>query len=147
MNNPIFNILMATNRWFVVVGVIISTLLGMIWYGPALFGNLYGKWMNIKMEGVSDEEKKASMMRSMPWELLSRVLYFIGLGYALQMSGWTSIGMALIFSFVVWLVFIFPANMSQTTWSNCDMRALWLIAGNTLLATLLATTVWFYFLS
>ena len=78
----------------------------MLWYGPVLFGNLYGKFLGIKMDTVTPEEEKAGMMRSMPRELLSRLLYFIGLGYALEISGWTSLGMCLVFAFVVWLVFV-----------------------------------------
>lgn len=144
MNNPVVNLLTMTNWWFVLLWVGLSAVIGMLWYSPALFGNLYGKWMGIKMEGLTDAEKKAGMMRSMPREILSRVLYFIGLWYALEMSGWTDLVMCLIFSFVVWLVFIFPANMSQTAWSTCNIKMLWLIAGNTLLSTLIATVLRFY---
>ncbi len=143
MNNPLFNILVTTNRWFVLIAVVCSSLIGMLWYSPALFGNQYGKWMWIKMDGITDAEKKAGMMRSMPREIVSRVLYFIGLWYALQISGWTDITMGLVFAFVVWLVFVFPANMSQTARSNCDSKVLWLIAWNTLVSTLVATAIRF----
>lgn len=144
MNNPIVNLLVTTNRWFVLIGVVVSTLVWMLRYGPVLFGPLYWKLLGVNMDTITDEERKASMMRSMPRELVSRALYFIGLWYALEMSGWTSLSMCLLFAFVVWLVFIFPANMSQTARSTYSMKMLWLIAGNTLVSTLIATTIWFF---
>ena len=144
MNNPVWNLLVTTNRWFVLIGIVVSTVVWMLWYGPTLFGPLYWKLLGVNMDSVTPEERNAGMMRSMPRELMSRVLYFIGLWYALEMSGWTSLSLCLLFAFVVWLVFVFPANMSQTAWSNYSLKMLWLIAGNTLLSTLIATTIWFF---
>jgi hypothetical protein len=144
MNNPIWNLLVTTNRWFVLIGIVVSTVVWMLWYGPALFGNLYGKFLGMNMDTVTPEEGKAGMMRSMPRELLSRLLYFIGLGYALEIGWWTSLGMCLLFAFVVWLVFVLPANMSQTARSTYSMKMLWLVAGNTLVSTLITTTIRFY---
>ncbi len=143
MNNPIINLLATTNWWFVVVGVVVSSIVGMIRYSPTLFGHQYGKRMGIKMEWLTDAEKKAGMMRSMPREILSRILYFIGLGQALQMWGRTDMTSGLLFAMVVWAVFILPANMSQTAWSTCNMQMLRLIAWNTLLSTLLTTALWY----
>lgn len=144
MNNPIWNLLATTNRWFVLIGIVVSTIVWMLWYGPLVFGKLYGKLLGITMETVTKEEEKAGMMRSMPRELLSRFLYFIGLGYALEIGGWTSLPMCLLFAFVVWLVFVFPTNMSQTARSTYSMKMLWLVAGNTLLSTLIATTIRYF---
>jgi Protein of unknown function (DUF1761) len=145
MNNPIYNLLATTNWWFVITSTIIAMIIGAIWFSPKVFGTLYGKRMNIDMDcsKTPKEEQMKEMMRSMAGELVSRFLYYLWLGQALAISWWTDLTSWLIFTVVVWLIFIFSTQLSQISWSMVDRRVLWLITGSSLLSSLIATVLWF----
>ena len=144
--NPIFSLLNTTNRWFVLVCVVMATVLGMLWYGDFLFGNKFATWMKFPedmMKNKNSPEAKKAMMGSLIREIISRALYFMGLGQALMIGGWEQLSHGIVFGIIVWLIFVFSTQLSQTTWSNVDQRVLWITAGNMLTQTLLAVLIWY----
>lgn len=70
--NPLTAVLASTNRWFVIVGTIVSFVLGAIRYNKHLFGTQYGKWL-----GMQPTDSKSNMGRLFVLEIVSRVLFFI----------------------------------------------------------------------
>lgn len=144
MNNPIVNLLATTNWWFVVVAVICSLIIWMVRYNQKVFGRWYGQWMGMPTQ-VSEEERKLWMARGMKREILSRVLYFIGLSQALMIGGWTDMTNGLIFAVVVRAIFVLPTQMSQVAWSPVNTKVLWFLSGKILVETLVVTMMRFLF--
>jgi hypothetical protein len=85
------------------------------------------------------------MARGMKREILSRVLYFIGLSQALMIGGWTDMTNGLVFAVVVRAIFVLPTQMSQVAWSPVNTKVLWLLSGKILVETLVVTMVRFLF--
>lgn len=137
---PLTSLLASTDWLFVLVSVVMSMIVGWIWYHEKVFGNLYGRWMKMpKMVGETPE----GIAMAFAGEILSRILYFIGLGQAFLITGWTSISDGLVLALVVWAIFVFPTQLSQISWTLADKKVLLLITGSALLQTLIAAVLWF----
>lgn len=125
--------LFTTTNWgFVIAMTVISTVLGALWYGKYIFGGVY-----MKRIGFENMKKKMEPNMTVPLtlEIISRILFFVGLGMAIATGG---MGMAL----VVWLCFVFATSLSQTAWAGVDNRVVLLIAGKVLLDTIIAVYVY-----
>lgn len=122
-----------THRGFVILMTVISLILGMLWYGPLLFGKYYGKRM-----GISKTNMKPDMTIPMTGEIISKLLYFIGLGMVLANGG--GMGSAII----IWFCFVFATLLSQVVWTSDDVdkRVLALTAGKVLVDTIIAVFIY-----
>lgn len=147
MNNPVVNLLMTTDRLFVLVAVVVSSVVGMLWYSPKLFWTYFMKWMHfpVEMTQLTETQKKQLMGRNMIFETLSRVLYFMWIGQALAIAWWDDMLSGLVFGVVVWLLFVFSTQLSQVTRAMVDKRVVLVVSGKILFETLLATVIWFSF--
>lgn len=146
MNNPVYNLIVTTDRWFVLVAVVVSLVIGMFRYGPKLFWNHYMKRMRFPTDmAMGDEQKKSMMMHNLIYETISRILYFMWLAQALAVGGWTDMMSGLVFAVVVWLLFVFSTQLSQITRSMVDKKVIWILSGKVLFETLIATVIWFSF--
>lgn len=138
--NPLLSLLSSTHWMFVAACVVISLVFGSIWFHPKVLGTAYARWMKLPMPAGKMPE---GMGMTFVFEIISRILYFIGLAQALAISGWENMGSGLVFAFIVWLLFVFSTQMSLLAWTNADKKALLLTSGNVLIQTLIATVLWY----
>jgi hypothetical protein len=107
------------NYWSIVINMVISVVLGFIWYGP-LFGK---KWMELSGIKMPDQKPSASVM------VKPIILSLIGaffLNYALSVSiafhnayyVTAGIPTALAFAFLLWLGFIIPPYLNLSGWEG-----------------------------
>jgi hypothetical protein len=96
------------------------------------------------------------MILTFACEFISRILYFTGLYYVFYI--FTNLGQMLgenlqkttpteflFLGLFVWFLFVFPAQLSQISWTKADKRAVILITGSTLIQTVVASIIWFRF--
>lgn len=140
--NPITSVLSTTNRRFVVTALIVSIALWATWFHIKTFGGLYIKRMKFPKNTPAPD---ATMMAyQFGWEILSKFLYYLGLGQAFQIAGRSTFGNNLIFAMVVYLMFSFSTQLSDISWSFSDRKVLQLLLGKWLIECVLATILWFY---
>lgn len=138
------------NWWFVIVMTIVSMLLGMIWYGP-LFGRLYGKYLWMTEEQMSDptcmEDRNSKMMPLMFWELVSRFVFFIWLWSWLIKIQWIdmpTINESLSVSIIFFVFFVLTTQISAVLWWTTDKRLIFITWGKMLVDMILAALISFY---
>lgn len=106
------------NYWLVLLGVVISVVIGSLWFGPLMFGKL---WMKINgVEHKSKEEIKAmqkemgsayilqallSAMQVLSLFLLIELFYPFGFSWCY----------AVLF---IWIGFVVPAQAGDVLWGN-----------------------------
>lgn len=130
------NVLSSTRWSFVWIMTIISLILWMLWYGKIMFWPWYMKWMHLgKTTGNS------SMLRSLIYEFISRILYFIGLWWIFITRGRLDLQSVLSLSMLVWLVYIFATQLSLISRSSSNKKVLWIITVNTLIQNVIAAIV------
>lgn len=118
--------------WWLVALVIIAQIVGFIWYGP-LFSNAYQKELKVKKADM--EAGKKGMGTMMVREILSRLIYFLGLWLLLQYVGadhkW-EIGFLYFWAVVA-------TEWSAVIWSNgLTWRMFAMRAGKVLIDTVIA---------
>lgn len=143
--NPLTALLATTDRRFVISCVIMSLLLGMIWYHQKVFWKQYGRWMKFPVDEDCEDAKNKPMLGALIGETISRILYFIWLWQALLITGWEHMSQGFILGFVVWIIFVFPTQLSQISRSPADKRVLWILWWKILVETFLAVVLRFLF--
>ncbi|MBP6085964.1 hypothetical protein KA478_02010 [Patescibacteria group bacterium] len=77
----------------------------------------------------------------MIWEVISRILYFIGLRWILVTWGRLDFASALPIGVMVWLLYVVSTQMSVIAWSQIKKSAFWIVAGNVLVQTVIAVYI------
>lgn len=132
------NVLWSTRWSYVGIMTLISLILGFIWYSKILFGPSYMKWMRLWKE----KEKDPSMLRPLVYEVISRIVYFMWLWWILvTLNRWLDFDWVFPIAIVMWLLFVLSTQLSQTVWSPVNKKVLRIIAGNSLLQTIIATRI------
>jgi hypothetical protein len=128
--------------WPIVISMIVSVILGFIWYGP-LFGK---KWM--ALSGIAMPEQKppmSVMMKPIIYSLvgalfmsfmLSSVIAFHD-AYYLSFT----LGSALSIGFLVWLGFVVPVYLNFTGWEQKPWTLFWINTGYWLVFLLISSAI------
>lgn len=142
--DPLLSLISSTNRIFVLVCTVVSMIIGMLWFGNALFGKAYGKWMKLPpMESATKENcPPMNMGGTLAWEFVSRVLYFTGIGRAFMVAPQETMVNWLCLAAILWLAFALSTQISAVIWSVADRRVLWISGGKMLLDTVIAVVFW-----
>ena len=147
--------LLANANWaFIVICTTLSIFIWAGWFHPKVFGTAYARWMKLPLPEVG--KMPQGMVLTFICEFASRILYFIGLFYVFYI--FTNLGQMLwenlqkttpteflFLALFVWFLFVFPAQLSQISWTQADKRAIVLITWSTLIQTVLASIIWFRF--
>ena len=94
------------NIWALLVSIVSSMALGMLWYSPVLFGNVWLKLVDKKAEDISKEESKSAMSLAFIPAVVS------SLGLALLVS---------IMGAVTWVDAIVLGSLTSITFSGMSM--------------------------
>ena len=128
------------NCWAVLVGAIVSMVIGSIWYGP-LFGKKYMKEMG--MDDCTPEQKekmKKEMVKSYVGQFIASFVTFYVLAWLIGALNQMTVVGGLTAGFWVWLGFIVPLKFSDVLWGG-KMSLFWIAIGGNLLTLLSAGAI------
>ncbi len=122
----------------IIVVVILQTIIGMMWYGPILFGNI---WMKIHGFNNQTKEVKEKIEKSMKWYYMFQLILSFIMAYILyfNVKAWP-VANGLGSAFSLWLGFAIPVLGSEIIWgshSDSDKWKKFLISGGYYLVTML----------
>lgn len=137
------------NYFAIIVSAVASMVLGMIWYGPLLFGKI---WMRIIGTGTSEtasgdsRSNQKGMALLYITQLVLSILSFYVLAY--YIAGWQVAPGArggMINAFWIWLGFVMPTQAGSALWSGKPKKLAWsmflIMAGYQLVNLLIAGTI------
>lgn len=78
---------LSMNVFAVITSIISNMVIGMLWYSPLLFGNIWLKLVGKKIEDISKEESN----KSMSFSLIPAVLSIFSLATIISISGASTI--------------------------------------------------------
>lgn len=121
----------AINWWAVIVCGVFSMVLGMLWYGPMLFGKMWGRIIGMTTP-QNPEEMKAMQKQVMPYYVLQFILSILT-AYVLahysafteSVSGMTGAGAGARNAFWIWFGFIVPIAAGGAMWSGKSKKVAW----------------------
>lgn len=106
------------NYWLILIGVVVSIIIGSIWFGPLMFGKL---WMKINgVEHKSKEELKA-MQKEMGSAYLLQALLSAMQTFALffLIEIFYPFGFSWVYAaFFIWFGFVIPLQTGDILWGN-----------------------------
>jgi Protein of unknown function (DUF1761) len=112
---------METNVSIVLVGAVVSMIVGSIWYGP-LFGK---KWMEICGVGSMDEAKRKQMQKeALPLYGAQFLLSLLQVYILMNLIAWTG-GPGMGVAFFMWLGFVMPTVAASAMWNNDTSSIKW----------------------
>lgn len=112
----------SVNYWAIIVGAILSMVIGAIWYGP-IFGK---KWMEIVGVDPNDKETLAKMQKSaMPMYIVQFVLTLFQILVLAHLIADTKLVGGLERSLWIWAAFIIPTLAGAVMWTNDSGRIKW----------------------
>jgi len=132
------------NYWAVLASVVLSIVLGSLWYGP-LFGKMWTKlegWTKADMEkGMAD---KKGMMRAYGIQTLGAFFMAFVLSHSLIFAATylheSGVSAGLQTGFWNWIGFIAPATLTNVLWEGKSWK-LWLLTNGYWLVLLLSMGV------
>lgn len=111
------------NYWAIIVGAILSMVIGAIWYGP-IFGK---KWMEIVGVDPNDKETLAKMQKSaMPLYFIQFLLTLFQVLVLAHLIADTKLVGGLERSLWIWAAFIIPTLAGAVMWTNDSGRIKWM---------------------
>lgn len=102
----------------IALGTIVSFGIGMIWYSPLLFGQVWAKGMGFTAKSMKAAQKKMGPMYGL--SLAATVVQTIVLGSFLKMTGGHGVAVGVMAGFLAWLGFIFPTQLTDKIFGNMD---------------------------
>lgn len=130
------------NYWAILAAVVLSMVIGSMWYGP-IFGNTWIKLMGWSKKEIEDgKSDKNSMMKSYGLQAIgSFVMAYVlahSLTYAKNYLGISGVLVGLSTGFWNWLGFVAPVSLTSVLWEGKPWK-LWLLNNGYNLITLMAT--------
>jgi hypothetical protein len=107
----------AVNYWTVLIGGVVSMVLGALWYSPVLFGN---QWM--KLMGFSEKDlekaKKKGMGKTYFANFVAALVTAWVLAWFIGIAGASTLGEGVIVGFWVWLGFNAAVLLGGVLWEG-----------------------------
>lgn len=120
------------NWWAILVTVVVSFILGNLWYGP-LFGKAWMSSAGINKPDAMTPEIKKQMMKSMIFMIIGAILMNITLIHSIVFAGAytavTGLCLGLSAGFWNWLGFIAPVTLGSVLWENRPWKYWFITAG------------------
>lgn len=112
------------NIWKVLISVVVSLIIGSIWYGP-LFGKKWMEIIGVDPNSMSDEKKKEMQKKAMPLYLVQALLTFFQVYVlAYYIAGWTEAS-GVENALWIWGAFIVPTLAGASMWTNDSRKIAW----------------------
>lgn len=112
----------SVNYWAIIVGAVLSMVIGAIWYGP-IFGK---KWMEIVGVDPNDKETLSKMQKSaMPLYFIQFLLTLFQVLVLAHLIADTKLVGGLERSLWIWAAFIIPTLAGAVMWTNDSGKIKW----------------------
>ena len=131
----VLNLILDVNWLAIIVSVIISVVLGFLWYGP-LFGKPWMKLMNINPKDV--DKKKKRMGKTYFVMIISTLISVYILSLLIINLGATTIMEGAMIGFLVWIGFIATITLSSVLWEGKSIKLYMLNNSYNLIVNLIA---------
>ena len=119
----------------VLATTIVQMLLGMLWYGPKMFGN---QWM--QLTGMTMEKAEAGMKRGFKIGTFAAFLGVLAIALLLAYVQPSSLKYAIKFGIMIWLV-TFVGELGEVAWEQRPVKLMKINAGWTLLSILASVVI------
>ena len=104
------------NYWAVLVSAIITMLIGMIWYSPVLFGNIWMKLMKINPKDIN--KTKNGMGKYYLTAFIATLLFAYVLALFIKFLAITTLLDGLQVGFLIWLGFVITIAINSVLWEG-----------------------------
>lgn len=121
----------------VCISVVLTMLLGMIWYSKPVFGRA---WMQMSKLTEADMQN-ANMKKSFVIGILASALMAYMVNAVVMMTGASSLSEVLTVAVYVWLATTIPAELHGIAWDQRPFKLMLINASNSLLTYLIAVFV------
>ena len=128
------------NYWAVLVTGLVGFFIGMIWYSPAVFGNLWMNWSGLNPNKAKSMKKK-SMAGFLVLALIGSLLMAFVLAHFVQYLTVTSFNDVLRLAFLVWLGFTAPITVGMVLWQGKPWKLWFLMESHNLLVFIIMTWI------
>lgn len=122
------------NYTALIVAAVVSFIIGMLWYSPMLFGNMW-------MKASGHEMKKGNMAGVFVLQFIFGLIQVWALQWILTAQGVTMLQPALITGLVVWFGFMLMNAWSNQIWENKNPAAMWIGAFCNLVVILVTAAI------
>ena len=116
---------MVVNYLAILVVSIVSFIIGMLWYSPLLFGNVWVKLMGFNEEDIKKAKEKG-MAKNMIVVFISVLVMTYVLAYLIDLLAYSDAGSGAILGFIIWLGFLATSMLGSVLWEG-KPAALYLI--------------------
>lgn len=125
------------NIWAVLVAIILNMVLGMLWYSPLMFGNLWLKLIGKTAEEISKEESS----QAMKWAFVPAVVSSLSLALILGFLNAQSALDGIVIATVVAVGFIGMSHLNLVLFESRSLKLTILNTGYSLASLILAGIV------
>jgi hypothetical protein len=119
------------------VVAVIATVIGMLWYSPALFGNPWMRGLGFKKKDMNANGLTGKMVIN----FISTLIMAYCLSYLLALTGANTTTEAMQTGMYIWIGFILVSMINQVLWEKQKVSVLVINAGFWLVNILIASSV------
>lgn len=123
------------NIWAILVSVIIFMVIGMLWYSPILFGNIWLKLVDKKADDISKEESN----KAMSFSFIPAIISAVSLAYILYLAGADTILKGIIISCILSVGISGMSMINLVLFENRSIKLTLLNLGYNVVSMLLAS--------
>ncbi len=105
----------------VLIAALASTLLGIIWYSPALFGKHWMKWSEMEID-LLDAERERTMTQAYTLNFFTQVVIAYVFAELFKLIHITTFTGALSIVLFVWIGFVLTTSLGSIIWEEKSTR-------------------------
>lgn len=125
------------NLWAVLVSGVVASAIGMLWYSPAVFGNIW-----LKESGITpNEADKKNMWWLMLANLVASLITIFVLARLAELTSSTTVASVLALAVVVWIGFIAMIAITAVIWEKKPLKVYFINVGYWLVALLISGVI------
>lgn len=125
------------NIWAVLVAIILNMILGMLWYSPLMFGNIWLKLVGKTADDISKEESS----QAMKWAFVPAVVSSFSLALLLGFLNAQTALDGIVVSLVIAVGFIGMSHLNRVLFEERSMKLTLLNTGYSLVSLMIASIV------
>ena len=114
--------LIGVNYIAVIVGAIVSFVIGMIWYSPLLFGKLWIKANGFNEKEIKEKHKKGMMAKGMVGSIIGALVMSFVLSVSIHLTQATTLTSGLLIGGFLWLGFMATAALNKVLWEGKPVK-------------------------
>lgn len=114
---PLFEV----NYLAVLVSAVIGFVIGMLWYSPLLFGNIWVKLIGMSKDDL-EKAKKKGMAKTMSIAIISVMVMSFVLAHFVDIAGASTVLEGVQAGFLIWLGFIATVMLNSVLWENKSVK-------------------------